>query len=836
MTRAATTSVGVGQLAASRPAVPAALLLAAGVAAHSAVPHSPPLWLAAMAGAIAFAAFVQRRPLASSAALAGAILFGGVAAAQLSAFYFPRNHVSAFATDSPRLAQIELHLDHPPRILTGPYAGTHHALPPKQVAMARVTALKTWDGWAKVEGEVLVQIADPHPRLAVNQTVRMVGMLQRPAPAMNPGQFDWAEYYREQRVLNSLHVSHAGNVEILDSPAPGPVQFLRAEVRRALAAGFPAGESLDHALLRALLLGDHDPQLRDVQDQFKRTGTGHHLAISGMHVAVLGGFVYGICRLLCLPPRGSAWAMMAFVVLYGVVALPSPPVVRSVLLCLAFGVGLVGHRSVDALQLLALTVLAMLVYHPLDLFNPGFQLSFGTVLGLILFTRPMLRWMRRDPDVLDASRPRQHSSLVDVAADSGDRALVRALAAGVVAWGVSLPLIAFHFEQLNPWAVVAGIALAPLVMAALVAGLLKIVLTLLWPGASPAWAAMAAAPVAGMRRMVDWLSALPMGDVPVPPPPVWLMLLFYVMLLPALRPCRRAGIRWCLRGGRAVVLLLILLLPFQVGFTGKSSIGAGETRVTLLAVGAGQCAVVEPPSGRVILIDAGSTGMADVVSRCLGPFLRHRRHTSVDTVVVSHANYDHFSAVAEVVESYGVREVLTSAQFAEHAAGSPAAEAMLASLADAQRPPRVVSPGERLPLGRETYLEVLWPPKDLHGTYAPNDASLVLKLTHAGGSVLFTGDVQDAAMRELLREPHRLRADVLVAPHHGSAEPSTARFVAAVAPRFVVSSNDRSLTSKQRAMDRLVGRVPLLRTHDCGAIRVQFDEAGGVTVQGVRRR
>src|SRR4029079_13103588 len=126
--------------------------------------------------------------------------------------------------------------------------------------------------------------------------------------------------------------------------------------------------------------------------------TGHHLAISGMHVAVLGGFVFAICRLLCLSPRWSAWLMIAFVVLYGVVALPSPPVVRSVVLCVMFGLGVVLRRSTDALQLLALSVLAILVYHPLDLYNPGFQLSFGTVLGLILFTRPMLRGLRRDPD------------------------------------------------------------------------------------------------------------------------------------------------------------------------------------------------------------------------------------------------------------------------------------------------------------------------------------------------------------------------------------------------------------------------------------------------------
>jgi competence protein ComEC len=398
-----------------------------------------------------------------------------------------------------------------------------------------------------------------------------------------------------------------------------------------------------------------------------------------------------------------------------------------------------------------------------------------------------------------------------------------------------MPLIAFHFEQLNPWAVVAGIVLAPIVMMALVGGLLKVLLSLLWPGLSGAWAAMAGLPVGWMRTVVDWLAALPGGDVPVPPPPVLLILGFYGLLLPMLWPCHRAGLRWCLRGGRVAVLALIVALPFQVGFTARGA-GAGTTRVTLLSVGAGQCAVVEPPSGRTVIIDAGSTGMTDLVARCLGPYLRHRRCTSIDTVAVSHPDYDHFSAVAEVVHAYGVREVLTSSHFAEQARRSPAAESLLETLADAHRPPRLVARGQVIPLGRDTSLEVLWPPADAPARAAQNDESLVLKLTHAGRSILFTGDIQDVAMAGLLREPDKLRADVLVAPHHGSCEKLTADFVRAVSPAYIVSSNDRSLTSKQREFDRIAAAAlatdhPLLRTHRCGAVSVTFDASGRAAVE-----
>jgi competence protein ComEC len=296
-------------------------------------------------------------------------------------------------------------------------------------------------------GDILLQIIQPHPRLQARQRLEALGMLQRPAPAMNPGQFDWAHYYRDQRILASFQVPQSTNIHILDPGRRTPLDWLRDQARRLLAAGFPAERALDHALLRALLLGDPDPQLHDVQEKFQETGTSHHLAISGMHVAVLGGFVFLFCRLLCLSPRVTGVVVTSFVLLYGAVALPSAPVVRSVLLCAAVGLGLVSRRSLDALQLLAACVLAMLIYRPLDLYNAGFQLSFGTVLGLILFTKPVLagmRTLRDDPDVIVA-RSFQTPTRWSIATGWVDGAFMQSLAAGLVAWLVSMPLIAWHF-------------------------------------------------------------------------------------------------------------------------------------------------------------------------------------------------------------------------------------------------------------------------------------------------------------------------------------------------------------------------------------------------------
>ncbi len=816
----------VGWLA-RRPAVAVAVLFMLGIAIHRIMPHRLEMWLVMSALLIIGALVIFPRGSLCSFCLGGAILLAGLAAAQLAAFQYPSNHISAFATETRRLAQLELYLDEPPRLLTGVF-GQYRALPPKQAMTASVRRVRTWDGWIDATGEVLVQIAQPHPRLAAGQTVRVLGMLERPAPSMNPGQFDWAKYYREQRILVSVQIAQADNIRILREDSPGLLARLRQRARRALAMGFGTDRSLDHALLRALVLGDRDPELRDVQEQFRRTGTSHHLAISGMHVAVLGAVVYGVCRLLRVGPGISVMIGMSFVLLYGLAAQPSPPVVRSLLLCLAFGFGMLMGRNVDALQLLSLSVLAMLVWQPLDLFNAGFQLSFGTVLGLILFTRLMMQHLTTEVDrdrwIATGIQPPDVLTAVSIWAD---RKLLEFFAAGLVAWLVSFPLIATHFEQLNPWGVLGSILMAPIVFLALVGGMLKIILSLLLPGLSGVWAALAGEPVGWMRGSVDLLARLPYTDVPLPAPPLWLVAAFYISLVAAMYARRRPGTRWTMRIATACVGFVILFLPYHREATAPGS--TGELRMTLLAVGAGQCAVLEPPSDRVVVIDAGSASLSDLLRKCLGPFLRHRGQTGVDTLVLSHPNYDHFSAAAEVVGAYDVREVLTGSRFRIHSIDNPPAEGLLRTLDQLDRPPRVLLPGEQIPLGRDTLLEVLWPPADT--SFGANDSSLVLRLSHAGRSILFTGDIQGPALKELLRTPDRLKADVLVTPHHGSTEDETPAFIRAVNPSFILSSNDRTLTMKQRNLERMSGPAQLYRTHRCGAVSVRIDRTGQLTVE-----
>jgi competence protein ComEC len=194
---------------------------------------------------------------------------------------------------------------------------------------------------------------------------------------------------------------------------------------------------------------------------------------------------------------------------------------------------------------------------------------------------------------------------------------------------------------------------------------------------------------------------------------------------------------------------------------------------------------MEVPDGRVLLYDAGAMGGPDVTRRHIAPYLWTRGIRRVDEVLLSHADLDHFNGLEQLLNLFAVGQVTCTPSFQDKP--TDAVRHILRVLANRGVPLRVVKAGDVLTAG-DVRLEVLHPPASgPEGN--ENSRSLVLEVSHAGRTLLLTGDLEGEGQRLLLALPPR-RVDILMAPHHGSPAANTPELAQWARPQVVVSCQE----------------------------------------------
>lgn len=675
--------------------------------------------------------------------------------------------------------------------------------------------------------------SDAHMRaVKLGSRVVLTGKLYRSPRRRNPGGFDRARWDRLQGIHAGMFVERMALVKFVAAPGAVAriVDRLRSTARAWLFEPFDQADGLGEGneplgLLDAMVLGHRSSVSAALNEAFARTGALHLLAVSGFHVALLAGAVWWVLGLLRCPPRVAAAVTMGVMVLYAVVAEPNAPILRAttmgVLVCTARLLG----RPICWLNALAVAAVCVLLINPLELYRPGFQLSFVEVLALLLLFPAVQRRFARLGRWAGGGDARSWGELLA-------RWLVRAGLVSVLAWLVALPLVMFHFERFAPWAPVDALLITPLAAGTIVAGFLVVLVGGVLGPAGVVLGALLKAITAGLLWLVHLLAAVPGTLIATAAPPLWIIWVTYAIVLAAWLAGRRRlavwdGRRWWRRPAW-VAAMMIGALWVGRGMAGYVQRSAAGVEVHILAVADGSAGLVELSDGEGLVFDAGTLGNFDA-GRVVADAAEAVGVRRLGVVSISHANYDHFSGLATIGQRLRPTEMWVSPYF-ERALGERA-RALLAEAMPAVRRRRVAA-GYQVRRGEAT-VEVLWPPEDLGETVAANDRSLVVRLTFGGRRVLFTGDIERVAMEGLLAgDTRRLRADVLIAPHHGAVlESVTGRFYEAVSPRVVIVSTGRVRPKLVRMLrERFAGRVVLYSTEDVGDVVVRTAPDGHLEV------
>jgi len=643
-----------------------------------------------------------------------------------------------------------------------------------------------WYRSAQQEADPALLAGAVHPGERWMFTVR----LRRPHGNVNPNGFDYEGWLLERGIGATGYVRSRGEQRLLGERASA--LDLIEKAREAVRDRFHdvLGATPAAGILSALAVGDQRAIAAEEWRLFSRTGVTHLMSISGLHVTLVSGLAGWLLAALWrrvpwltlrLPAR-KAGAAAAIVGAFGYTLLAgfAVPAQRTCYMVTVVAIALWSGGIASPVRTLALAAAVVLAADPWAPLSPGFWLSF-TAVALIFYVAS--GWTGREHRVAQWIR---------------------------VQWAITVglaPAVLLLFGQVSIAGPLANAVAIPVV---------SVVVT-------PLALLAAAMPVDFIlelaARLVEWLlqflelcAALPGALWQQHAPSPWAV------------AAALAGAVWVLapRGVPGRGCGLALMAPaFLVSPVAPSP---GEAWITAFDVGQGLAVVVRTAT-RTLIYDAGPAfgPEADSGGRIVVPELRAAGASGVDLMVLTHEDMDHIGGALSVLESLEVQGLASSL---------PQAHALNALVPA----PRRCLAGESWDWDAVHFAFLHPRPED--AAVRRNNQSCVMRIEAGGRSMLLTGDIERAAEQTLLFE-QKIKADVMLVPHHGSRTSSSAEFVEAVAPRWAIVAagyRNRFGHPNSEVLKRYesIG-TSVFRTDRDGAIHVRLG-SGEVRVEAERAR
>jgi competence protein ComEC len=491
------------------------------------------------------------------------------------------------------------------------------------------------------------------------------------------------------------------------------------------------------ALIKALTIGDGNAIMQPQWEVFRKTGTTHLVVISGSHIGLIAGLVYLIVLKLWAwtgvltrsPQQVAAVFALVMAVFYAGLAGFFVPTQRAVIMLAVAMLAIISQRNTRPAHILATALMAVLIIDPLAVLSTGLWLSFIAV-SLIIYTV--------------SGRLGKLNIVLETVKLNGVMSVALA------------PLTLLFFQQVSLSSPAANFVATPVISFLVVPfALLAVMLTFISPVLATGLFWLVDWVLQKLQWFLDSLAALPFSALNHAPPSPWALVFAAFSLLILLAP----------RGFPARWLSAVLLLPLI--FSDAEHPDSGEIKLTLLDVGQGLSVVVQTAE-HTLIYDTGAkfSEDSDAGKSVLLPFLHQQGVRNIDQLVISHGDNDHIGGAESLLQGITVAQILTSVP-----------EKLIAYQS-------VVCVAGQSWVWDEVVFTILSPAGHADSN---NNNSCVLQIQSHSGTALLTGDIEAKAESWLVNTyGNRLKADVLIAPHHGSKTSSTWAFLQAVQPKTIL--------------------------------------------------
>ena len=591
------------------------------------------------------------------------------------------------------------------------------------------------------------------------------GILEELSLPRNPGEFNARQYYACDHMYYSVKKG-----EVLKKGKEGNAyQTLLLRIREHLNGVLEDAAGETAPVFAAMVLGEKGELPKETKMLYQMAGIIHILAISGLHISLLGMGLYELLKKTGLGIWSAGFLSLTVMIFYGEMTGGSVSAMRAVsMFLIATGAKILG-RIYDMMTALSVSAMILLLESPAYLYNTGFLLSFGAVLGVGAVLPVFLKFSGIKNKIL------------------------KSLMGSVCVQLTTLPVMLWFYGEVSIIGIFLNLLVLPTVGIVLISGVFTALIGCISPGLAVCVSLPGRLVLFAYDKLCCLGTSLPFCTWTPGQPKIWQAVIYYILLFSVTgaagflikKEVKNRRKLYLAKSGFVVSLAAALFVLSQRD--------RQHMEITCLDIGQGDAIAAQLPTGEVFLVDGGSSNKKNIGQYQLLPFLKNQGISYVDAVFISHTDEDHISGVREILEymEKGLISLKIGNLILPGISEKPEAWRELEALAKKVGiQVMTANRGDDFRIG-DGRISVLSPEKGASGEDVNEDA-VVFLLSYKNFRGLFTGDVGEETEKKLLSVLSDV--DFLKVGHHGSGYSSTQAFLDKIKPEVSVISCSESNT------------------------------------------
>ena len=669
-----------------------------------------------------------------------------------------------------------------------------------------------------VTGEVIVTIRknnytdknDSQPTLHVGNKVSLLGKLTEAFSSRNPGEFDYKHYLRLHDIYKTFLVFGYNNIEVISKENLG---FFYQEI--IYPSKIFALKNIDEyvggdegAYLKGLVTGERSDLSKELKQAFINTGVMHLIAVSGLNVAYIIISITLILSLIRLPQIPKTTITIIALIFYCLFTGSPASIVRATIMGILFLIAIILERKTYFYNIVGVSALIILIYDSKQLFDPGFILSYCAVITMVFFYERFEKLLAPKINEWDIKGKKYIRYMLVL--------FLTTLAAQIG----TLPITATFFGKISFISLLANLFVVPIANIALAIGFFQIIISIVSPFLSSVIAESNNILLSIQLWFIRWCASFDFAYIEFYKFNLFYTIIYFLILL-LLFTATRKNVKYR-------ILLSVLIFSAAVLLNLELN---KKLRVTFLDVGQGDCAVIQTPDDKTIIVDCGIKSLTyDSGERTIAPYLKRNGISRIDLLILTHYHLDHVGGVEYLLENFEVDKIFDNGQ-----RNNSNISKTIDNLVIAKKITRLkIKSGSLIDGIEKLRIYFLYPEKNENylSYYSrednQNNESIVCKLKYKDVDILFTGDIEEEVEEPIQKNySNFIESDILKVAHHGSSTSSTIPFLVKSKPEYSIIScgtynkfNHPSVNILNR-LENISSKV--LRTDMQGAIIIESD-------------